>query len=67
VPIDVRRRLSARIAETRKSRPAVADRLNFGARERFAKSNPALSNIISFVAGLVVSAGTTGIALLTRR
>jgi len=63
VPVNIAPRLSARVDELRKGLPAPEKPPVWGWLEGFVKRNPALSNIISFLAGSV--AGGLITALLT--
>lgn len=59
VPIDVRARLSARVTELRKKQPPPPPKPVWGWLENFAKTNPALSNVISFLIGAGIPATVT--------
>jgi len=53
--IDISARLNARVEEIQRKRKKDAPAPVWGGLERFARSNPALANIISFGAGVIVT------------
>jgi hypothetical protein len=54
-PVNVSGRISAAVDHICKNRPAKPPAPLWGWLERFAKTNPALSNLASFLAGVVIT------------